>query len=81
MSTENNNEKDMFYMRMAIDLADKNIVCSVEGGGPFGAIIVTKTGQIVGLGTNEVAKNLDPTAHAEATTAKSLYTQNCSFFI
>jgi tRNA(Arg) A34 adenosine deaminase TadA len=65
MTSENNNEKDMFYMRMAIDLADKNIVCSVEGGGPFGAIIVTKTGQIVGLGTNEVTKNLDPTAHAE----------------
>lgn len=49
------------FMRMAIDLAKKNIE---EGGGPFGAVIV-KNGEIVATGVNRVTANDDPTAHAE----------------
>lgn len=34
-------------------------------GGPFGAVIVNKDGEIIGRGNNKVLKNNDPTAHAE----------------
>jgi len=34
-------------------------------GGPFGAVIVDKTGNIIAKGNNQVLKNNDPTAHAE----------------
>lgn len=34
-------------------------------GGPFGAVIVDKKGNMIAIGHNEVLKNNDPTAHAE----------------
>ena len=34
-------------------------------GGPFGAVIVDKNGNIIATGNNKVLKNNDPTAHAE----------------
>ena len=34
-------------------------------GGPFGAVIVSREGQIVGEGSNHVVAKLDPTCHAE----------------
>ena len=34
-------------------------------GGPFGAVIVDKEGNIISEGNNKVLKNNDPTAHAE----------------
>lgn len=34
-------------------------------GGPFGAIIVDKEGNIIASANNQVLKNTDPTAHAE----------------
>lgn len=37
----------------------------ISTGGPFGAVIIDKTGQIIGEGHNEVTVNNDPTAHAE----------------
>ena len=49
------------YMVEAIRLAIENID---NNGGPFGAVIV-KDGNIVGVGTNRVTANNDPTAHAE----------------
>ncbi len=44
-----------------IELAYENIV---NGGKPFGAIIV-KDDDIVAVGVNEVLETHDPTAHAE----------------
>lgn len=38
---------------------------SKKEGGPFGAIIVDKEGNIISNGNNKVIKNTDPTAHAE----------------
>lgn len=49
------------FMRMAIELADRNID---GGGGPFGAVIV-KDGVVVATGANHVTVDGDPTAHAE----------------
>jgi tRNA(Arg) A34 adenosine deaminase TadA len=41
-----------------------------NGGGPFGAVVVCD-GKIVGRGSNEVTRLLDPTAHAEITAIRS----------
>lgn len=49
-------------MREAIRLSIENVA---NGGGPFGAVIADKKGNIVATGTNLVTKLCDPTAHAE----------------
>jgi guanine deaminase len=49
------------FMRMAIDLANKNLL---NGGGPFGAVIVSQN-EVVGAAANQVTNHNDPTAHAE----------------
>jgi tRNA(Arg) A34 adenosine deaminase TadA len=50
------------YMKIACDLAEY----SVENcGGPFGAVIVDISGNIVGKGHNRVTMDNDPTQHAE----------------
>lgn len=59
LNTEMNKEE---LMREAIKLSEQNII---NGGGPFGAVIATKKGEIVATGVNKVTSNCDPTAHAE----------------
>lgn len=49
------------FMREAIRLAEASVR---EGGGPFGAVVV-KDGHIIGSGSNRVALDNDPSAHAE----------------
>ena len=44
------------FMRMAIELANENIM---NGGGPFGALVV-RDNQIVGRGGNQVTNFNDP---------------------
>ena len=56
------NEQDIAFMRRAIELAQNGVDSNL--GGPFGCVI-TKDGQIVGEGCNEVTSTNDPTAHAE----------------
>lgn len=51
------------YIKLAKEMA-KNGVNNNEGG-PFGAIITDKNGNIISKGNNQVLKNNDPTAHAE----------------
>lgn len=51
------------YMQIARENADKGI--ENKEGGPFGAVIVDKEGNIIANGNNKVIKNNDPTAHAE----------------
>ena len=50
------------YMEIAKNLADENLV--TNAGGPFGACVV-RDGKVVGIGSNHVLANNDPTAHAE----------------
>lgn len=53
------------YMKIAKEYADKG---SQNGeGGPFGAVIVDKQGNIIAQGNNKVLSSKDPTAHAEIT--------------
>lgn len=55
------------WLRRAVDLA---IASADSDGGPFGAVVVCG-GQIVSEGTNRVAANHDPTAHAEILALRS----------
>lgn len=51
------------YMKIAKEQADKGI--KENEGGPFGAVIIDKEGNIVSTGNNKVLLEKDPTAHAE----------------
>lgn len=53
------------FMQIANDCAKHGANCGE--GGPFGAVIVDKEGNIIAQGNNMVLKNNDPTAHAEVT--------------
>ncbi|MFP4097336.1 MAG: response regulator [Alphaproteobacteria bacterium] len=50
-------------MQRAIDLAERNAK-SLKGG-PFGALVSSKDGKILGEGVNGITSRVDPTAHAE----------------
>ena len=51
------------YMKIANEYAKKGMLN--DEGGPFGAVITDKEGNIIAKGNNTVIKNGDPTEHAE----------------
>jgi len=55
--------EDQKYISEAIALARSGM--NANDGGPFGAIIVNKVGEVIGRGNNKVTSTNDPTAHAE----------------
>ncbi len=55
-------------MKEAIKCAKKNL--KKEDGGPFGAVIVDKEGNIIARARNTVLKDKNPTAHAEINAIK-----------
>ena len=57
------------YMKLAKDMAEKG--SSTNEGGPFGAVITDKAGNIIATGNNQVLLNNDPTAHAEVTAIRN----------
>lgn len=71
------------YMKIAKENADKGI--ENKEGGPFGAVITDKEGNIISNGNNRVLKNNDPTAHAEVVAireaCKKLNTYDLSEYI
>ena len=71
------------FMKIAKEKADKGI--KQNEGGPFGAVIVDKQGNIISNGNNKVLEEKDPTAHAEITAireaCKKLNTYNLSDYI
>ena len=50
------------FMQIADELSKQNLL--TNAGGPFGAIVV-KDGTVIGVGSNHVVENNDPTAHGE----------------
>jgi guanine deaminase len=54
---------DETWLAEAVALAQQNVV---DGGGPFGAVIVAD-GAVIARGQNRVTRDMDPTAHAEVT--------------
>ncbi|MEQ1736778.1 MAG: nucleoside deaminase [Rhodoglobus sp.] len=63
------------YLKKAVDLATTNVR---NGGGPFGAIIVTADGREF-EGLNRVTANNDPTAHAEVTAIRTACSESGTF--
>jgi guanine deaminase len=63
------------YLNKAIDLATENVR---NGGGPFGAIVVTADGREY-EGLNRVTANNDPTAHAEVTAIRTACAESGTF--
>lgn len=51
------------WLTEAVAMAEQNVL---DGGGPFGAMIV-EGDQVLGYGVNRVTRDNDPTAHAEVT--------------
>ena len=68
------------WMEKAKQNAERGI--EQKEGGPLGAIIIDKNGNIIGNGNNQVVKEKDPTAHAEIVAireaCKKLDTQDLS---
>ena len=56
------------YMKIAKEMSIKGL--KNNEGGPFGAIITDKEGNIIAEGNNRVLCDLDPTAHAEICTIR-----------
>lgn len=61
MAAEQEAQDPETYLELAVQLAVRNVN---DGGGPFGAIVVTPDGT-VHEGVNRVTRDNDPTAHAE----------------
>ena len=61
MTQPNDTDHTAKYLEQAVELATRNVG---EGGGPFGALVVTADGR-VHEGVNRVTRDNDPTAHAE----------------
>lgn len=55
------------YMQKAIELSKQSVI---NGGGPFGAVIV-RDGSIIATGSNSVTLLNDPTAHAEVSAIRA----------
>ena len=51
------------YFKLAADEAKKTY--RNNEGGPFGAVITDKEGNVISIASNQVLKKCDPTAHAE----------------
>jgi guanine deaminase len=64
----NHSDQDTLFIREAIELA--KIHSHSGGGGPFG-VVITKDGNVVSRGWNEVVSTNDPTAHAEISAIRS----------
>jgi tRNA(Arg) A34 adenosine deaminase TadA len=61
------NSEDRKFLKLAIETASENIK---EGGGPFGAVVVSQ-GRIISSAGNRVVPEHDPTAHAEVQAIRS----------
>ena len=62
-----------FYMNLYMEIAknEAQLGVSKEDGGPFGAVITDKYGDIIVSSHNFVLVNKDPTAHAEIVAIRS----------
>ena len=63
-------------MRRAIALSEESVR---SGGGPFGAVIASKDGEIIAEASNSVTIDHDPTAHAEVSAIRNACHNICDF--
>lgn len=55
-------------MKLALERAKETMNQNI--GGPFGAAIVNKEGEVIAVSSNSVLRDNDPTAHAEVNTIR-----------
>ena len=75
MTQERENNDATRYLEQAVELAIRNVA---DGGGPFGALVVTRDGR-VHEGTNRVTRDNDPTAHAEVVAIRAAAAATANF--
>jgi guanine deaminase len=75
MTQASENHDAARYLEQAVDLAVRNVA---DGGGPFGALVVTADGR-VHQGMNRVTRDNDPTAHAEVVAIRTAAAATASF--
>ncbi|WP_104063113.1 nucleoside deaminase [Arthrobacter sp. 4R501] len=75
MTQASDNHEATRYLEQAIELAVRNVS---DGGGPFGALVVTPDGR-VHEGTNRVTRDNDPTAHAEVVAIRTAAAAGATF--
>ena len=75
MKDYNLTQADREFMQQAIELSKENVL---NGGGPFGAVIV-RDGEVIATGTNRVTANNDPTAHAEVSAIREACAKEQNF--
>jgi guanine deaminase len=63
------------YLDQAVRLAVRNVA---DGGGPFGALVVTADGRLH-FGVNRVTRDNDPTAHAEVVAIRTAAAESGNF--
>lgn len=63
-------------MRRAIAVSENSVR---NGGGPFGAVIASKDGEIIVEASNSVTIDHDPTAHAEVNCIRKATAKLCTF--
>jgi guanine deaminase len=75
MTQASDNHEATRYLERAIMLAVRNVA---DGGGPFGALVVTPDGR-VHEGINRVTRDNDPTAHAEVVAIRAAAAASATF--
>ncbi|PNI07468.1 tRNA-specific adenosine deaminase [Arthrobacter sp. AFG7.2] len=75
MTQPNDTHRTAKYLEQAVELATRNVT---EGGGPFGALVVTADGR-VHEGVNRVTRDNDPTAHAEVVAIRAAAAATASY--
>ena len=75
MTQASDNHEATRYLEQAIELAVRNVS---DGGGPFGALVVTPDGR-VHEGINRVTRDNDPTAHAEVVAIRAAAAASTTF--
>ena len=75
MTQASDNHEATRYLEQAIELAVRNVS---DGGGPFGALVVTPDGR-VHEGINRVTRDNDPTAHAEVVAIRAAAAASATF--
>ncbi len=66
---------DRAFLKEAVEIARTNVL---DGGGPFGAVIV-EDGTVVARAGNRVTRDNDPTAHAEVLAIRAACRQRGDF--
>lgn len=75
MTSESQGNGPLQYLEHAVQLATWNVS---QGGGPFGAVVVTPDGT-VHEGVNRVTRDNDPTAHAEVVAIRAAAAATANF--